>query len=607
MKTNQQPEIDAATSAPNIILLGLCVGLLTGFGEVLVLALHRHVGHRWLQISMHYIWMVPVVNMLVFGLCGGLLSTASALFPRVVTWRRALGILAFGGWAVIVLRNPWIHWAASLLLACGLALQTVRLLAGRPGLPRGVVRTGAALATVTLVIAAVMLLYRPFRERRALARLAAGEGTPNVLLIVLDTVRALELSLYGYDRPTTPNIDAWAQKGVVMDRALSPTSWTLPSHASIFTGLNAAELDVGWDSPLQPGPVTLAETMTGLGYATAGFVGNRKFCSWETGLGRGFLHYEDYTVSRREALRASYLGSGLHGLVSRWKRLPDLHRRTWGEGINQSVLSWIDQSRGKPFFVFINYLDAHEPYSPPEPYRTRFGPRVPGAPIRPTVEDPEITETDIAPWKNAYDGALAYLDQQVGNLLRELEQRGLLNNTLVVLTADHGEEFGEHGMRGHAVSLYQPSVHVPLVFSFPGRIEGGRRVSSPVAIEDIPATVLDLLGQESHTLPGQSMVPRWTTGIDPSAVSDTLLSFIQKVPRVENLFPAARGDIISIAAGTYRYIWYPADDKEELFDFSRDVWETTNLVTSPEVLPQLSVFRAEARRLAARRVQIEAR
>jgi len=605
MKSEVEGRVVGADLAPNIIVLALCLGLMTGWGEVLVLSLHRHIGHRWLQISQHYIWMAPSVNAVIFAAAGGLLAITSALLPRVMTWRVAFGILAFGGFVVLLLRNPWIHWGASLLIAAGLAVQTLRLVAHRgAGLQRFLPRAMTVLAVMTAVIAGAMLLYPGWRERRALRGIEAREGTPNVLLLVLDTVRALELSLYGYNRPTTPNIDRWAEAGVVMDRALSTTSWTLPSHASLFTGKKASELDVGWEAPLPATPTTLSETLGAMGYATAGFVGNRMFCSWETGLGRGFMHYEDYPVSRREALRTSYLGSRLYGLASQWAGLPDLNSRIWSAGVNQAALSWIDKSRAKPFFVFLNYLDAHEPYSAPEPYRTRFGPRVRGTPIRPTSEHPVISEADVAPWKNAYDGALVYLDEQIGALFEELKKRGLLDNTLVILTSDHGEEFGEHGVRGHAVSLYQPSVHVPLVFWFPGRVPAGRRISGPASIEDIPATILDLIGRKDHSLSGRSLAPRWLPGADSAAGSDTLVAYLQKVPNAENFFPAARGDIVSVAAGGFRYIWYPTDNKEELFDFGRDVWETTNLAGTPEGRAQLPSFRAAAERiLTSRREQ----
>jgi arylsulfatase A-like enzyme len=145
-----------------------------------------------------------------------------------------------------------------------------------------------------------------------------------------------------------------------------------------------------------------------------------------------------------------------------------------------------------------------------------------------------------------------------------------------------------------------------MVFWFPGRVPGGRRIATPASIEQIPATVLDILGRKDHRLPGRSLLPTWRSGAEPSG-PDTLVAYIQKVPNVENLFPAARGDIVSLAAGGFRYIWYPEENREELFDFDRDVWETTNLADTPAGRARLPDFRAAARRIIASRAQWEPR
>ena len=216
-------------------------------------------------------------------------------------------------------------------------------------------------------------------------------GSPNVLFIVLDTVRADHLSLYGYPRPTTPTLERLAKNGIRFDRARATAPWTLPSHASFFTGRWPHELGVQWLTPLRPGAPLLAEYMGSRGYATAGFVANTGYCSYDTGLARGFTYYEDYILKGIAPLQTPIVVKGILGRIfeigiaheSRSHAfVPELVERWFysgirkdAESINRAFLDWLFRrpEKTRPFFVFLNYLDAHAPYKLPEGAQHRFG------------------------------------------------------------------------------------------------------------------------------------------------------------------------------------------------------------------------------------------
>ena len=319
-----------------------------------------------------------------------------------------------------------------------------------------------------------------------------------MLLIVLDTVRADRLSLYGYARPTSPALEQLARQGIRFDGARATAPWTLPSHASMFTGRWPSELDVRWVTPLHGSFPTLAEYLASHGYATAGFAANAGYCSYDSRLDRGFTHFEDYDLDCRTSrfwrmaslveygcqqvsvlglwLTRSFPGGRLHSrLEPLLKWLTERGRQDAGS-INRKFLDWLSYRREpkRPFFTFLNYYDAHAPYLPPEGAGFRFG-------VRPrTLDDyvllielwSTIDKSSLTPHyrdliSDCYDSCLAYLDQRLGELFDDLQRRGVLDRTVVIVTADHGEELGGHGLFEHGESLYRPEVRVPLFFVLP--------------------------------------------------------------------------------------------------------------------------------------------
>src|SRR5262249_16533674 len=296
-------------------------------------------------------------------------------------------------------------------------------------------------------------------------------------------VRADRLSIYGCDRDTTPNLARLARRGVVFERARSAAPWTFPSHASMFTGRWPHELRVGNDRPLDATFTTLAEYLAGQGYATAGFVGNTYFCNSWYGLARGFVHYEDYyeqnvLTSPGEALRCVALGRWLLRLAGTAvdTRPENVNPPKDAAKVSGDFLRWLEVNRDRPFFAFLNFIDAHDPYLTPPGFDRHFGLK-PGSAadielIR-TWHHPRpgpVSARDLTLVRDAYDDCLAALDDQLGRLFDALEESGVLQHTLVVVTADHGEELGEHGLQGHGKSLYSKEVHVPLFFVGPSGI-----------------------------------------------------------------------------------------------------------------------------------------
>jgi arylsulfatase A-like enzyme len=452
---------------------------------------------------------------------------------------------------------------------------------------------------IVATLAGVVHVWAWSTERAAWSRLPPGAAGPNIVLIVWDTVRARSLSLYGYERRTTPRLEAFADGAAVFDRAFSTSPWTLPTHASMFTGRWHHELSVDWEDPLDTAYPTLAEFLAGRGYATAGFVANTYFGSVEHGLNRGFVHYEDYRRSPGQALVSSALGSELACGVRnepgcKLRDLVGYHElfgRKTAAHVSRAFLRWLDRRpAGRPFFAFLNYMDAHAPYLPPEPFATRFGKGERGNPMHIERADWKWTPAQAKAEQDAYDGAIAYLDDQLGRLLGELDERGLLDNTIIVLTSDHGEEFLEHGVMSHSNSLYMDALHVPLVIRAGGHMPAGRR-NAAVSLRDLPYTLMDLMGITEHPFPGTSLARHRTTGDAPAATEEPLYARVSGRSFRPSHYPVSKGDMISVIADPHHYI-IRGDGEEELYDIRTDPLELHELAGAPELANVLSQLRA---------------
>lgn len=364
----------------------------------------------------------------------------------------------------------------------------------------------------------------------ALALLAAacGRGSrPDVVLIVLDTVRADHLPLYGYPHDTMPALAAFARDAVVYRNAIAPDTWTAPSHASLFTGLMPSAHGVHY-AKNSPGGVhalaadvpVLAEVLRDAGWKTAAFVGNDGFLDPVFGLARGFERYQ-----RKDMLPAA----NLVATVGAWLR-----------------------RRKSAVFLFLNVMDAHEPYAAPPPYDGMFPGRSPGVPAKPV---PGVTPDAVtaAHWISQYDGELRYVDDRLAELFAVLRETGRYDGALIVVTADHGELFGEHGRWGHGGPPVRELVRVPLIVKYPGSTRRGVE-ERPVSLVDVPATILSVLG-----LPplGAGQTPLWervAPAVAENVADDTTtrLAFDaaggERLERVAAVAPARQGPVVQPAA-----------------------------------------------------------
>lgn len=310
----------------------------------------------------------------------------------------------------------------------------------------------------------------------------AGREQRNVLLVIVDTLRADKLGCYGNERGLTPRLDGLAAQGLVFEHASAHAPWTLPSTASLLTSLLPRQHGAGGRVPeftaLGDEVETLAERFGDAGYRTA-TIANVIFLGPLFGLTRGFEHVDVQSFEDNVRMRPA-------------------------EATTAAALAWLDQADDRPFFMLVHYFDPHAVYDPPQPFRRRFadpkdregglrfGTREQMVGLRTGAFDPGPGLVRRA--EALYDGEIAYTDEQVGRLLDGLVERGLDDSTLIVFTSDHGEEFREHGGLEHGHSLYSELLHVPLIVRAPGVRAG--RVASSVGHVDVAPTVCSWAGLE---------------------------------------------------------------------------------------------------------------
>jgi len=316
-----------------------------------------------------------------------------------------------------------------------------------------------------------------------------GGAPPNLVLVVLDTVRADHLASYGYARDTMPRIERFAAEHATRySNSRSTSSYTLSSHGSLFTGLFPAEHGAArlkpTALPLKDEVTTLAERLRARGYHTAAVVANGTYLTHRLGTDQGFERFDN----RKGSFVGRYLALAQATGSAIWAG-----HLTYRDArqITNAALDWVSRERRPgPFFLMLNYLDAHEPYLPPSPEDRAFGDERPARPMAPELELRQLQ----------YDRNLLYLDREVGRLLDGLEQRGLFENTVIVVTSDHGEAFGEHGLYEHCWTLYEEVVDVPLFV----KPRGERRAEvdpTPINGADVHWLMLSELGLEVERPP----------------------------------------------------------------------------------------------------------
>lgn len=391
----------------------------------------------------------------------------------------------------------------------------------------------AVLAAVAAVAAAGWVVYGRGRSitsagGTALGRIAAGvsPGDLNVVVITLDTTRWDRLGAYGDRAAVTPNLDRLAAEGVLFEQAIAAGPLTLPAHSTIFTGLLPPRHGVRDNGGyvLDEKHVTLASLLKRGGWQTGAFVGAFVLDS-KWGLNQGFDTYHDkFDVSKYKSVS-----------------LGDVARRA--NEVVDNAMPWLEQHGSDRFFAWLHFYDAHSPYDPPEPFKSRFADR-------------------------PYAGEIAFVDDQVGRVLRWLDARGLTDKTIVLVIGDHGESLNEHGEGTHGLFIYDATTRVPFLVRAPFGAMRGRRVKSQVRSEDVTPTVLDLLGLPAlDGSQGQTLAPLMT-----GASQDLNLEAYSESLYARNHY--GWSELRSIRAGRFKYI---ATTRPELYDLEKDPGEVTNL------------------------------
>jgi arylsulfatase A-like enzyme len=434
--------------------------------------------------------------------------------------------------------------------------------------------------------------------------LAAQQASrPNILWVIWDTVRASNMSVYGYDRPTTPHLEKWVQRARVFDNVLSAASTTIPSHASMFTGMLPAQHGVDDGHPkLGEQHRTIAEILRDAGYRTYLFSAN-PYVGKPTSLSKGFESVEHpwSPAFKDEANRIlaektrPYAADG--SSPPSWAR----YVKTAGALAEKGLSRWLETTGDEPFFAVINYMEAHLPLVPDRQHREPF---MTAAELAQSYESPvlgmnvwryttglmELEDSRLAVLRHTYDAAIAELDQLFFTLLRSLENSDRLADTVIVLTADHGELLGEHHMLNHQYSVHDPLLRVPLIISHPTRVEPGND-SRPVMNVDLFPTLLELAGVSVETPYRSEAVSLFAGPKERVRLSEYPFADRKHIRYLEFDYPDFAPDpwlrsLRAFRSGTMKYVW-ASDGRHALYDMAADPGEQTNLVRERPQLAEL--------------------
>jgi arylsulfatase A-like enzyme len=384
----------------------------------------------------------------------------------------------------------------------------------------------------------------------------------NVIVISIDSLRADHLGAYGYARATSPTIDAIADRGVLFRNASSTTAWTLPGHMSMLTGRSLLGHGVvSDDRQLAEEVPTLAESLKGAGYATGAIV-SAPYVEARYGFGQGFDEYDDKTIAY-----------ATHG---------ESYKRVTAPLLQATAAAWLERHAGGKFFLFLHYWDVHYDYAPGPPYDTMFDPHYKGSIdgtnfyFNPAVHE-QMDRADLAHILALYDGEIRLVDDHLAKLRATLERLGVADKTILVITSDHGEEFFEHGRKGHHRTLHDEILRVPFVMYVPRAKPTRAEVVMETSIVDIMPTVLGLVGVE---------LPAGLDGADLSAVSYGDRSEWDR-STIAELFRAESLNVqVSLRRTGKKLIHHFNDRQAEAYDIASDPGELQRLDLADGFVPE---------------------
>jgi len=450
------------------------------------------------------------------------------------------------------------------------------------------------------------------------------EHTPNIVILVLDTARARNFSCYGYDRRTTPMVDSVAEEGTKFEEVTSVSPWTLPSHASLFTGVPpTTHRTNSLDSSLPQSLETLADYVSRHGYRTVGMANNPWFSS-EFGLTRGFDEfYELFTLFEGDSYRSfvNILTDKSRSLPNRLDKLlseqsvPSLIKNGMNAAYRQ--LDYRDDDGGKtavsksreiiggdrPYLLFVNFLEPHLPYEPPESHRREFIPKhvtdeevenVNQNAREYNVRNLEMDDADFDILERLYDAEIKYTDERIGEIVNALKQTGDWEDTVLFILGDHGENIGDHQLMSHNYSLHETLTRVPLVTHFPEHLGGIADDDSRVSILDIPVTVTDILPDLGGAEFEEVQVGISLLDSDSRPIVSEYLNPVPPVEKMEERCENPEFDVSvydrrlrAIYADGYKFV-RRSDGTRALFNVVEDKDETENVIDdNPEESSEL--------------------
>jgi signal transduction histidine kinase/arylsulfatase A-like enzyme len=523
----------------------------------------------------------------------------------------ACAVLALGvAFTLVSIRQRWprgngvLRTAPSLTLVMILTAATV--LVGRDQLAHRLAESPTSLSARRVITPRSPEGQPPAPEPTAVAAAATtpeatavpgGQRRPNVLMITVSSLRADHLGAYGYEKARTPAIDALARRGVRFDNALSQQPDRNAAHAAILSGTFPATNGVRRDlvDRLDPEAPTLAQTLAEVGYRTGAIYSWVSFEPGYSGLDKGFHDYLDLTINRPEYLadnRAQVL-SATYERLKAYLTLPGAMGDAFSlpRGVDEAIdgradvtteaaIAWLEQNQGSPFFLWVHYVDPSPPFTPPQPFEdvedAGCGDGCPDGSartIREVADGAQLSAAQINHLVGLYDGEIAFTDQQIGRLMERIRQLNLDDNTLVILTGDHGESFAEHDTWFSGSSLYNATTRVPMIISFPNQLPRQRVVAAPAMSVDLAPTVLDTIGTPiPDVFEGQSLLPLM---LGHSAGEDRL-AFTELGDRSEVAVADRYWKLIWSSREQTAKLYYLGDDPNELHDRSESDPDTTN-------------------------------
>ncbi|MCP4420173.1 MAG: sulfatase-like hydrolase/transferase [Chloroflexi bacterium] len=428
---------------------------------------------------------------------------------------------------------------------------------------------------------------------------------PNIILIVMDAGRADHLSCYGYERATTPHLDRIAAEGTLFENAMSAAVWTVPSHASLFTGMYLSGHGLrGRNLKLRKDLPTMASFLTTHGYDTLALTANA-LIGQATGLARGFAELKDV----RNVFQGEHLLGWQKKANALYRRLyygRSPHQSSWYDSgawrLNYDMKRWIRQKKRegdeRPFFIFANYMEPHLRYDPPSVFRQKFltiaqekrWQQVNQNAWKFMSGEVQMTDEDWDILTRLYDAELAYLDSRLGQLYQFLQQNQLLDKTLLIITSDHGENLGDHQMMDHQYCVYETLTRVPLIVRYPAKFKAGLRSKTLVQSVDLLPTFAELLSAQDDPsldrVQGQSLLAAERSDF---AVTEYLAPQLHSFRREGVEFdPRFSRQLRALRTERYKYI-KSSEGADELYDLKVDPDERHNLI---EVERETAVFLA---------------